>query len=97
MNAAFGLRFFAAVFFTARLAGLFAAFLAVFFAFFFAAILTPGRWNGEDHPREDGRFSYENRPPSSAKSIILGAGRNREMSRFPSEKSRFPSENRHFS
>src|SRR5262249_8903877 len=44
---------------------------------------------GEDLPRENGRFSYENRPPSRAKSIILGAGCNREFSRFPSENPNF--------
>jgi hypothetical protein len=45
------------------------------------------------HPREDGRFSSENRPPSRAKSKIIGAGRNREFTRFPSENAVFPSEN----
>src|SRR5438477_2331177 len=74
MNAAFGTRFapvFLAFFFAA---GLFAAraflappffappFVALFFPPFFAAILSPGRWNGESLlSRRSLDFPYENR------------------------------------
>ncbi|HSQ31184.1 MAG TPA: hypothetical protein VLN49_15095, partial [Gemmatimonadaceae bacterium] len=57
---------------------------------FFAAILSPGRWNGWGliHAKAT-RFPYENRPPSRAKSIVIGAGRNRESMVFPYEKRHF--------
>src|SRR5215217_6626727 len=103
MNAAFGTRFAPPFFFAAFLAPPFFAaprlflappffappFLAAFFPFF-AAILSPGRWNGWGLiPVKIADSPYENRPPSRAKGIIIGVGRNRECAGFPSEKRRF--------
>src|SRR5689334_19959406 len=97
MNAAFGTRFAPPFFFAAFFAPpLFAAprdflappffappFLAAFFPFF-AAILSPGRWNGWGKiPLKCADSPYENRPPSTAKGIIIGVGRNRECAFSP--------------
>src|SRR3982751_1702581 len=44
---------------------------------------------GNDFPRRCADFPYENRPPSRAKGIIIGVGRNRENAFFPYENRRF--------